>query len=652
MANTGGGRPTDYGRRRVLYATEGNVRDLARRMDVPEPTARFSGQFGIGMVRVDTDAPVFNAVLENWLGEHREMFLRHPVVEQARRTTDPGAQWDFTVPTGRVLRLKRAEERGRVWLVAQDVTLECDHETAIAQTADLGTGFFQYTRANRRNRVYGSFLDDRLTPSEQLELRRRGLLSIVHPRDVERVRDDLMGQLLRDGRDVRALIQCRCRRSKSFVLDVTARAIRGADGRVAKVIGAFREVTEERRARGELQRLRNEAESDREARKLMMSRVSHEIRTPLNGVIGMADALANAEGTERIRPQLRIIQSASRDAVQMLDEMMHMGRGEGREQFALRPETTDVAEVVRDVCALWGDRAEAKGLTLMCAADEALGEVVLDPRRLRQILTNLLSNAVKLTERGRIDVVVAVAGERTDGERLVVAVRDTGPGLSAADKTRVFRPYHQAEAGVAAGGSGLGLSITRELVTRMGGTLTCQSEPGSGATFILALPLERPATAEEAGGDLVASLMAGHLAPVSPFAQLRVLAVDDNETNRLVVENLLHGRVRSVTLAQDGREAVELMRGSAFDVVLMDIHMPVMDGIEATLAIRESGEAWSDTPIIALTADSDYHSRRVVMNLGMDDALAKPVGLAKILEAFERLALDRVHTRTLGETAA
>ena len=627
------------------------MKAMAARLDVPEPTVRFSGPFGIGIVRVDGDEPVFNTVMENWLGRHRELFLDHSIVEQACRTTDPGAQWDFTVPTGRIIRLKRAEQAGRVWLVGQDVTLERDHETAIAQTADLGTGFFQYTRANSRHRVYGNFLDDRLSPSEQLELRRKGLLSLIHPRELERFREEHVEGLLRDGTDIRTLVQCRCRRASSFTLDISARAIRGADGRVAKVIGAFREVTEERRAQAELRRLRNEADSDREARKLMIARVSHEIRTPMNGVIGMADALLNAPGTEGFQSQLKTIQSATRDAVQMLDEMTVMGRNETHEQFALRPETVDPAEVVGEVCTLWADRAAEKGVLLTVITEDAPKEVVLDPRRLRQILTNLLSNAVKLTSKGRIDVVMA--GIKGHEPRLVIAVRDTGPGLSDEDKLRIFRPYQQAAAGVAAGGSGLGLSITRELVSRMGGTLTCKSKPGDGAVFILSLPMERPETIEEAGASLVTDLLAQPAAtPAQPFAHLDVLAVDDNETNRLVVENLLVGRVRSVTLATDGRDALEQLAERDFDVVLMDIHMPVMDGIEATLAVRGSGQSWSDTPIVALTADTQYQAKRVVLNLGMDDALAKPIGLDAILGAFERLGLGRGASGTMKRHSA
>ena len=626
------------------------VKSMAARLDVPEPTVRFSGPIGIGLVRLDSEEPVFNAVMEGWLGEHRELFLDHDIVERASRTTDPGAQWDFTVPTGRVIRLKRVEQAGRLWLVGQDVTLQRDHESAMAQTSDLGTGFFQYTRANRRHRVYGNFLDDRLTPSEQLELRRRGLLSLLHPREQRRFREEHVMTLLRDGTDVRALAHCRCRRSDSFILDISARAVRSADGSVAKVIGAFREVTRERRAEGELQRLRNEVESDREARKLMLARVSHEIRTPMNGVIGMSDALLHASGTGSFQPQLRTIQSATRDAVQMLDEMMRMGRGEGREQFALRPETVDPAKVAREVCTLWTDRAAEKGVMLSAVMEDAPEATVLDPRRLRQILTNLLSNAVKLTDKGRIDVVMAATEGREP--RLVIAVRDTGPGLSDEDKARIFRPYHQAAAGEAAGGSGLGLSITRELVSRMGGTLTCKSELGKGATFILCLPMVRPQTVEEAGADLVADLLAQPGIPARPFTHLDVLAVDDNGTNRLVVENLLAGRVRSVTLATDGRDALEQLSERNFDVVLMDIHMPVMDGIEATLAVRNSSQNWKDVPIVALTADTQYQAKRVVLNLGMDDALAKPIGLDAILGAFERLGLGRGVVGAVERTSA
>ena len=656
--------------RPVAAARPGADRDRARegvddRLALPAETVRLAEQAGIGFARIDLHEPAFSPLALDWLGDHTGALLDDEGVEEARTTTDPGAKWTFYIPTGRSLSIRRMADGDRLWLVLQDSTLDTDHRTIMSGIGGLSTGHFQYVRATGQTRIYGTFLDDRLSPSEQLELRRVGLMSLVHPRDEKRV-GRILSASLQGKRDFSTVVECRCRRHDSFMLDVRGHVVVGADGRASKIVGSFRDVTRERCAESDLARLRNEAAAQDSARTLLLARTAHEIRTPMNGVLGMADALLEMPGAEKFAPQLEILRAATRDAIDLLGESMDMSElGIGR--FRLAPEAVDVAALVRETAALWTPAANEKDLSLSVrVAGGVPDKIVLDPRRLRQCLNNLLSNAVAFTEEGRIEVVLAAvkAPAKTDGagakaapsagdaaalpeRRLALMVRDTGIGIADEDRDYVFRPFAKGRAGGSDNGpgqshsQGLGLSITREIAQHMGGNLRYTSTPGDGTSFVMDLPLDIPASDAASTDLLVDELLEKQCGPHTGYEHLRVLAVDDSDTNRLVMENLLINFVGHVGLAEHGAAALERLNEAPYDLILMDIHMPVMDGIEATIAIRSARKVWSDIPIIALTADYEYHNRRIVMNLGMDDAIVKPMSLDGLFSTLDRLGLKK-----------
>jgi signal transduction histidine kinase/ActR/RegA family two-component response regulator len=558
--------------------------------------------------------------------------------------TDPGAQWDYVCNSGRVVRLRRISRKNYVWVVFHEVTLEHDHRHVMDGTTEMGTGYIQYTVATDKIRIFGDFLDRKLSPNEQLELRRTNFRSIIHSRDLKRF-DNMMVTLLKTGEAISTVIEGSCRSEPSFRMQVNLRGVRSHSGKICKVLGGFRDVTAERMAQAELIRLRNEHTANLEARQFISARIAHEIRTPLSGILGMAEVLMRSPAAKEVHAQIRILHDAAKDAVSHM-ETLSEGSSNGIEFENISPEVVDIHRLVSEAIELWKPQAQEKSVRMVVSLSEDVPQhVMLDGRRLRQCLANLLSNAVKFTPKGAVQVVLAKMDSQAQ-DRLIIAVRDTGIGMSDEERKQVFLPFAQANDSIVEefGGSGLGMSITKGIINRMGGQIMCRSDKDQGTTFTLSLPLEQ--VEDEViptSGSLITSLLEGQEISTSSHSELRVLAADDNQTNRMVVEQLLKDEVGVIKTVKNGREAVEELAANTYDLVLMDVHMPVMDGIEATLAIRSARKPWSDIPIIALTADEQYRQKRVALNLGMDDAIGKPVTQTKLLSAFERLNLNTVN---------
>jgi len=315
---------------------------------------------------------------------------------------------------------------------------------------------------------------------------------------------------------------------------------------------------------------------------------------------------------------------------------------------------------VESVCALWEQKAVENGIDLQCKIDSKVPKsIVFDSHRYEQCLNNLISNAVKFSPGGKIQVVLTTIDSKYRNS-LVAVVKDSGIGMNEAQLANLFEAYTQADKSISGrfGGTGLGMNITKQLIELMGGKISAKSEIGSGTVIALTLPIKSDRRLEEdrrrnTSGKLVDDMLENAAPPASEYAALKMLVVDDNATNHMVVSSLLESLVKTIDVAENGVEAIQALKNAdaenaQYDIVLMDIHMPIMDGIEATLAIRGSKEAYTNIPIIALTADPQYQQRRLCKNIGMDDALAKPVKLAELLGAIDRV-LD---SRNASELAA
>jgi signal transduction histidine kinase/ActR/RegA family two-component response regulator len=412
---------------------------------------------------------------------------------------------------------------------------------------------------------------------------------------------------------------------------------------VRTIICFFHDVSSQLRTQDELRSAQERAERALKAKTAFLARLSHEIRTPMNAVIGMADALIHHHDDPAIKPKLTLIQDSAERIIRLVDETLQHTKLE-EEQIELDPRDCSPRLLAERICAMWTEQARKSGTSLNLRIDPSVpDQIVFDDFRLEQCLNNVLSNAVKFTESGTIDIILSTAGH-SRSNHLIIAVRDTGIGMTEAQQKRVFLPYKQADRSISSryGGTGLGMSITKDLIELMNGRITVKSEEGRGSLFVITLPIVLPGENAVGSDELVSDLLQTEEAEATDYSEARILIVDDNATNHMVIGSLLQNVVKDTVMALNGEEAIKRLKDSGpFDVVLMDIHMPVMDGIEATLAIRSCHEDYAEVPIIALTADPQYQQARLCKNIGMDEAMAKPVRLISILECFDRVLTAR-----------
>ena len=394
-----------------------------------------------------------------------------------------------------------------------------------------------------------------------------------------------------------------------------------------KGVGLVLDIDARKRQELALVEAQRAAEAGAEAKAAFLANMSHEIRTPMNGVLGVLHLL-KGEGnvSDDGRRLLDEALSCGEMLSTLLDDVIDFERIEAG-RLELQDEPVDAGELARSVFRLLEPQAKAKGLTLTLEGAEGLGWVRSDPVRLRQCLFNLMGNAVKFTLAGGVTLTCA----RPAPGRLAFAVKDTGIGIPLDAQDRLFERFHQADASTTRrfGGSGLGLTITRKLAEMMGGEVSFFSRPGLGSTFRIEIAgADAQAAATSAG--LGAALLEG----------LRFLVVEDNRINRMIAVKLLESLGASAQTASDGATGVAAAASAAFDLILMDIQMPDMDGLEACRRIRAQGGPCAATPIIALTANVLAHQRETYLAAGMDGVVGKPISPAALLAEIARLAAE------------
>ena len=395
------------------------------------------------------------------------------------------------------------------------------------------------------------------------------------------------------------------------------------------------------RANARLAEQRRLAEAASAAKSRFLANVSHELRTPLTAVVGMADLLARTPLDEQQRRYVAIFRSAGAALSALIDDLLDVGRIEaGRLQLQRRAFSLHAA--LRDAVALLQPQAVAKGITLSLDLADGVPDTVFgDERRLVQVLTNLLGNAIKFTHQGGIGVRVACAAP----QRLAFAVSDSGIGIAPAELVRIFDPFSQGGADIAQryGGSGLGLSIARPLVEAMGGSLEVRSVVGQGSEFSFEIELP-PADAAAAAAPQVSP------GPARPDAPLRILLAEDNEVNVIILQSMLAEPSYQLQVAGDGLAAVDMFSAQRFDLVLMDMHMPLMDGVQATRRMRqiEAERALPRTPIVALSASATPDGVRASQQAGCDLHLTKPVARERLLEVVESFARGAARDDTVA----
>ena len=382
-----------------------------------------------------------------------------------------------------------------------------------------------------------------------------------------------------------------------------------------------------------------EARAALRAKAEFLAVMSHEIRTPLNGVLAVADVINRRLNQDELRPYVETVISSGQTLLRLLNDALDLSRAEAG-RLELEEDSFRLSGLADDIESLWRPRATEAGLQLITGFDGdpelwALGDAV----RIKQVINNLVGNALKFTRSGSVEARLSV---RTHDHYVTLTgeVRDTGPGIPAEELDRLFLPFSQTESGRGAGGAGLGLSICRQLVEKMSGRIWVDSNVGRGSTFAFEVILfETPApsaSTEAPAGDIAGGMTAAH-----------ILIADDNATNRMVAETLCQMFDCTSESVDNGAAAVELAETGRFDLILMDIMMPVMDGVEATRRIRALAHPAGGVPIIALTANADPFDAESYIAEGMDAVVEKPIKAEALLAA-----LNRVLTAEAGRVAA
>ena len=355
------------------------------------------------------------------------------------------------------------------------------------------------------------------------------------------------------------------------------------------------------------------------AQSRFLATMSHEIRTPLNGILGLTDVVLSNEITEKVRPNLEKIQRSGLSLNRILNDVLDLSKLNAG-KLTLESIPFDLKRAAKDCVAFYAQLAENKAISLRINVDKKLNTCVVgDATRLSQILNNLVSNAIKFTHHGSVTLCLA-KGEASKTHQFVrFSVKDTGEGINASEQERVFDAFTQANSSInrVHGGTGLGLQIVKSLVEAMGGTVYLLSAQGEGSEFYFELPFE----IAESPIDVFEQVN------VPSFSNLSVLVAEDNDINQVVAKSLLEDLGLKVVLANNGKQAVELAHNQDFDLILMDLHMPEMNGSEAAFALRQANIT---IPIIAFTAAVVVEEIDKALASGMDGYLTKPVNRSEL----------------------
>jgi PAS domain S-box-containing protein len=416
-----------------------------------------------------------------------------------------------------------------------------------------------------------------------------------------------------------------------------------------------RDVSERLRLVEELKIAKDEAERASQAKSTFLANMSHEIRTPMNAVLGLTHLALRQATDERGRDYLERIQQSAQHLLGIIDDILDFSKIEA-DKLSLEHIDFSLAAVLENFSNLIVDKATAKGLKLSIEVGPDVPDALVgDPLRLGQILINYGNNAVKFTERGEIRVRVERLEQGAQDVVLRCAVRDTGIGLSPEHRQRLFQSFHQADPSTSRqyGGTGLGLAIAARLADMMGGQVGVDSRLGEGSTFWFSARFGLAAAAAPTSADGSLPVLAalggiGTMAPGTAEARrVRVLVVDDNEVNLLIAGEMLSYAGAEVHTAEDGVQALQRLQSETFDLVFMDMQMPVMDGLEATRRIRARTDG-PRVPIVAMTANALPADRERCLQAGMDDVITKPIDPDRLVAVVRRWAFSAPNAATMA----
>ena len=409
------------------------------------------------------------------------------------------------------------------------------------------------------------------------------------------------------------------------------------NGNSVRMSGTGQDVTEIKRAEAVILAAKQSAEESSMLKEVFLANMSHEIRTPLNAIIGFTDILQKSDIGEQEREYLDMIKKAGENLSAIINDILEISKIEaGMIDFEKRP--LSVKEILKSLNAMLAQKAKEKNIELVFECNNNVPDILLgDPTRLTQILINLIGNAIKFTPKGRVEVFVKLLKSENERYLLEFLIKDTGIGISKDKLQYIFQRFRQAESNTTRkyGGSGLGLSISEQLIKLQGGEITVKSLPNVGSTFIFTLPYTKTTETLSVFEERQEIFF-----DIKEVRKLKILLAEDNDLNIKLILTLFSKNGLKLEIAENGKIAVEMIQNNEYDVVLMDMEMPEMNGYEATKIIRD--ELKNNIPIIAMTAHAMAGEREKCLQLGMNDYISKPINV--------NLLFSKIYNITCGET--
>ncbi len=572
------------------------------------------------------------------------------VRERVERHRNPGAPIEQPLGNNRWVRIEeRPTAEGGVVGVRVDIT-DIKRAQQLLERAEAITALGHFNLDTASGRIHWSAQLYRILgvdPASGPATTDR-LLATFEPPEAARL-DEMLTHVAGGGSAGGAVMETRKIDGKRRWLEITLESEPNAMGDLSGIFGTVQDVTRSYEAERRLEVAMADAEAANAAKSRFLSIMSHEIRTPMNGIAGALNLIDADQLDTAVGDLVEVARSSTDRLRTVLNDILDFTRIEGG-QLALECDAFDAYAFAAEATAFWAGTAAAKGLALRRHIAPDVAPVLLgDVGRLRQIVDNLLSNAIKYTLEGTVtlNIHAAAADAAHDRQTLTIGVQDTGVGIAPEDRDRVFVDFTQLHArqGLAQGGSGLGLAICRRLVELMDGSIDFESEPGRGSTFRVKVPL----ALAPAGTTVGRRSPERGVTPVLP-AGLRVLLAEDNPTNQLIARATLEKMGCTVDIAADGREAVMAATARPYDVVLMDVSMPEMDGLAATQAIRAALEP--GPPILAFTAYAMTEDHNRFRQAGMDGVVAKPLSAGELARSISAVTDDRALVSGLSESSA